>query len=46
MVTPFKTRVQYSKTPAMILDYLWGGLRCERSICLFGHDQVAGTVAQ
>lgn len=45
-VTPFKVRMQQSKTPAGVCDYLRRGLRCDRPICSFSHDQVAGTAAQ
>ena len=45
-VTPFKARLQHSKTPAGMCDYSLLGLRCERPICSFTHDQGSGTVAQ
>ena len=43
-VTSFMARIQHSTAPAGMCDYSWRGLRCERLICLFAHDQGTGTV--
>ena len=45
-ITPFKGRMHHSKTPAGMFGYLWRGLRFERPICSFAHDQGAGTAVQ